>query len=151
MEEKHTKQDHTSPLTTDYTHSESEIKDQETVHTTICERTAELSTHQSHDEECKLQDLTSLDVRAETAIISTSDAKKSCCEIDTRLCITASSNYSPSLQENDCNENTESHEQEILDTVSTMYDPRLHVENSDRLDGSEVERLKIMTDDGCSS
>ena len=109
-------------MTTDYTHSESEIKDQEGVHATICERTTELSTHRSHDEECNLQDLTSLDVHAETAIISTSDTKKSLeqySDIDTRLCMTASSKYSPSsLQENERNENT--HEQEILDKESTV-------------------------------
>ena len=119
---------------TDYTHSESEITDQEAVHTTICERTTELSTHQSQDEECNLQHLTSLDVHAETAIISTSDAKGSLeqnSDIDTRLYITASSSYSPSsLQGSDRTENT--HEQDILDKESTAYDPRLHVKNSDR-------------------
>ena len=113
MEQKPTEQthsvNHTSPLTTGSTQSESQTKNQEAIQTTICEKTTEFSTHQNHGEHTRL-DLTSLAIPAETATSDYSAARDSleqCNEIDARLCVTVSSSCpSPhNLQENEHNNN----------------------------------------------
>ena len=121
LEEKHAKQNPTTPLQlmTDSPQSESEIKDRETTVCTasICETTTELSVRHD-DEECSHQQdiqLTSLSlgVLPEMALIATTSGSSTlrsagnsleqCSETDKMgLCTTASdsSNYNPSnLQE----------------------------------------------------
>ena len=127
-------------MTTDSTHSESETKDPaSSIHITVYEQTSEHSTHQS-DRELHVSPQESKLTHTGTATNSTNidDAGDSeqCRGTDTGLCITVSdsSNYNcPANQQElnvDRDENT--WELEVLDKGSTLGDPTLHVENSDR-------------------
>ena len=111
-----------------------ETKDPESsIHTTICEQTSDLSTHQSY-RELSPQESKLTHAGTVTNSTSTDDSGNSeqCRGTDTGLCITVSdsSNYCPAnLQElnADCDENT--WELEVLDKGSTLGgDPTLHVE-----------------------
>lgn len=161
-EDKHAKQDHTSPLTTDSTHhSESELKEWESVvHTTIkfYEKTTELSTHQSHGEENleepKLHTV-SLDVHNGTTIAtvtaSTTNAGNSeqcSSETATGLCIAASdsSNYCPTdLQELNADRDENTREPEILDNGPTLGNPIIRHSNGhkDLVNNDTIEIVNL--------
>jgi hypothetical protein len=145
-----------SPLTTDSTHH-SESDWESAVHTTIkfCEKTTELSTHQSHEEENL--EAPKLDVHNGTTTVTVSTTSTSNAgileqcngEADTGLCLTASdcncSNYCPTnLQEPSVDRDENTWEPDILDNGSTLGNPIPHSDgHKDVVNNDTIEIVNL--------